>query len=595
MQYEQSGRNDSEPHLMSLENITTSEPSRFLPGEGRRHPCAEHNSRHSLDERTGGVCEGGMTGKDSGVSRETCSDIWLQGQPEASGASAAAPRETGGVRGGVGDVHSSDDVRERTTRAERRDGACPDADRSKEGYEDGGVMPIITSEKVRQLQRTLYRKAKGNPKWRAWSLYGELCRRDVLEEALRHIIANNGAPGVDGMSVRVLKGSRELREKFLSDLQSELKTKTYKSSPVRRVYIEKENGKMRPLGIPTVKDRVVQTAAIILLQPIFEADMHEHSYAYRPRRNARQAMDQIKSAILQGRTEILDADLSAYFDTIPHGRLMKLVARRVSDGTMLGLVKAWLRSPIVERDQDGTTRTLPNKQGTPQGGVISPLLANLYLNDLDHAVPERTQGQAVMVRYADDFVICCRPGTGEEIKARAQRWLKARGLKLNEEKTRLVNIRAKHASMNFLGFTLNWRTSRRTRRSYPHVEPSAKSQKRFREKVREVLNRQSLWRAPEEVVAKVNVKVRGWQGYYYYANSSAVFGKLQNWMNERLARWDWRKHACSRSLWEEHAPRKIAARYGLHQLPLTSQWKQPHKPPMNRTRKAGCGKTACPV
>lgn len=519
-----------------------------------------------------------MVGKDSGVSRETSTDIWLQGRPKASGASAATPRKTDGVGGGVGDVHSSDDPRERTTRGERRDGARPDAYRSKEGREDGGVMPIVTSEKVRDLQRTLYRKAKGEAKWRAWSLYGDLCRRDVLEEAMRHIIANNGAPGVDGLSISPLKASKELREKFLRDLQSELKAKTYKPSPVRRVYIEKENGKLRPLGIPTVKDRVVQTAAILLLQPIFEADMHKHSYAYRPRRNARQAMDQIQSAILTGRTEILDADLSAYFDSIPHVRLLKLVARRVSDGTMLRLVKAWLRSPIVESDKEGTTRTLPNKKGTPQGGVISPLLANLYLNDLDHAVPKGTQNQAVMVRYADDFVICCRPGKGEQIKARTQRWLQARGLKLNEEKTRLVNIRAKHATMNFLGFTLNWRTSRRTQRGYPHVEPSAKSQQRLREKVRKVLNSSTQWKASEEVVAEINVKVRGWQGYYHYANSSGVFNKLQNWMNKRLSRWDWRKHACSRSRWEEYDPRKLAARYGLHQLPLKAKRQIPTSP-----------------
>ena len=256
---------------------------------------------------------------------------------------------------------------------------------------------------------------------------------DMLEEALRHITANNGAPGVDGMSLSAFRESAELREKFLHDLQSELKAKCYQPSPVRRVLIPKGNGKMRPLGIPTVKDRVVQTAAVILLQPIFEADMSESSYAYRPRRNARQAMAQITSAILRGHTEILDADLSAYFDTIPHGRLMKLVACRVSDGTMLRLVKAWLRSPIVEGDNNGKTRSVPNKKGTPQGGVISPLLANLYLNDLDHAVPERTQNQAVMVRYADDFVICCRPGKGEQIQARTKRWLESRGLKLNQE------------------------------------------------------------------------------------------------------------------------------------------------------------------
>ena len=520
----------------------------------------------------GGVSEGGMTGKDSEVSQETSSDIWLQVQPQTPGTSVANPRKAGEVVGGVGAAHSSVDTREKTTREERRSSTRLDADRSKEGPEDGGVMPLLTSIKVRQLQRTLYRKAKGNPKWRAWSLYGDMCRIDVLEEALRHIIANNGAPGVDGISVSQFKDSAELREKFLSDLQAELKAKTYQPSPVRRVLIPKANGKTRPLGIPTVKDRVVQTAAVILLLPIFEADMHEHSYAYRPRRNARQAMDQIKSAILKGHTEILDADLSAYFDTIPHGRLMKLVARRVSDGTMLRLVKAWLRSPIVERDKDGTTRTLPNRKGTPQGGVISPLLANLYLNDLDHAVPQRTQGQAVMVRYADDFVICCRPGKAEAIQARTKRWLESRGLELNEAKTKRVNIRAKHASMNFLGFTLNYRTSPRTRRSYPHVEPSAKAQASLREKVSDVLNRSTTWKAPEDVVAELNAKIRGWKGYYHYANSSGVFGKMRRYVNERLSRWHWRKHACSGSIWEKHNPTELAERYRLYQLPLNANW-----------------------
>jgi group II intron reverse transcriptase/maturase len=395
---------------------------------------------------------------------------------------------------------------------------------------------------------------------------------DVLEEALRHIMANNGAPGVDGMRVGELKESEELRADFLSNLQSELKTKSYKPSAVRRVLIPKANGKMRPLGIPTVKDRVVQTAAVILLLPIFEVDMHERSYTYRPRRNARQAMDQIKSAIRRGHTEILDADLSAYFDTIPHGKLMKLVARRVSDGAMLRLVKAWLRSPIVERDKDGTTRTVPNKTGTPQGVVISPLLANLYLNDLDHAVPQRTQSQALMVRYADDFVILCRLGKGEQIRSRTKRWLESRGLKLNEEKTKLVNIRAQHAKMNFLGFSLNWRTSPRTRRGYVHVEPSEKAQANLREKVREALNRSSTWREPSEVVAELNVKIRGWKGYYYYANSSGVFGKMQKYANERLARWHWRKHACNGSLWADHKPSKIAEKYRLYQLPLKAAW-----------------------
>jgi RNA-directed DNA polymerase len=571
MRIEQSGRNDSEPHPMSLDSATTREPSPCRKGEGCQH-SRRPNSRYGVGERSGGVSEGGMTGKDSGVSREACDGIKLREQPQTPSASAAIPRKAGEATPGVGAAHSSVDTREKTTREEPRSSTCLDADRSKKGREDDGVMPVVTSEKVRHLQRTLYQKAKGNPKWRAWSLYGDLCRTDVLEEALWHIMANNGAPGVDGMSVSLLKENEELREKFLRDLQSELKAKCYQPSPVRRVLIPKANGKMRPLGIPTVKDRVVQTAALILLQPIFEADMHERSYAYRPRRNARQAMDQIRSAILRGHSEILDADLSAYFDTIPHGRLRKMVARRVSDGAILRLVKAWLRSPIVERDKDGTTRALPNKQGTPQGGVISPLLANLYLNDLDHAVPERTQNQAVMVRYADDFVICCRPGKGEQIQARTKRWLESRGLKLNEEKTKLVNIRAKHAKMNFLGFTINWRTSPRTGRGYPHVEPSAKSQASFREKVRAALNRSSTWREASEVVAELNVKIRGWQGYYHYANSSGVFGKLRDYANERLARWNWRKHACQGSLWKDHNPLELAQKYRLHQLPLKAAW-----------------------
>ncbi|MFN0076661.1 MAG: group II intron maturase-specific domain-containing protein, partial [Prosthecobacter sp.] len=193
---------------------------------------------------------------------------------------------------------------------------------------------------------------------------------------------------------------------------------------------------------------------------------------------------------------------------------------------------------------------------------------NLYLNDLDHAVPERTQNQAVMVRYADDFVICCRPGKGEQIQARAKRWLESRGLKLNEEKTKLVNIRAQHAKMNFLGFTINWRTSRRTRRNYPHVEPSAKSQASLREKVREVINRSTTWRGASEVVAELNVKIRSWKGYYYYANSSEVFGELNRYASARLARWHWRKHAGRGSLWKEHKPEELVKRYRLYQLPL---------------------------
>jgi RNA-directed DNA polymerase len=289
------------------------------------------------------------------------------------------------------------------------------------------------------LQRTLYRKAKAEPKYRFYSLYGEVCRRDILEQALVLVSRNGGSAGVDG--VELAESNREDRRgAWLDEVVAELKSQRYRPSPVRRVYLPKGGGKFRPLGIPTVKDRVVQAAAVIVLLPIFEADQHRQSYAYRPGRNAHQAIRAILSGLAGGRTEVIDADLSGYFDSIPHRQLLKLVARRVSDGTMLKLIRSWLRAPVQEADSaGGPPRRKRNRQGTPQGGVISPLLANLYLNRLDHEVNDRCECKPVMVRYADDFVILCRRGEGPGLMARLRQWLSRRGLTLNEAKTRLVD------------------------------------------------------------------------------------------------------------------------------------------------------------
>jgi group II intron reverse transcriptase/maturase len=376
---------------------------------------------------------------------------------------------------------------------------------------------------------------------------------------------------VDGVKVEDLAQDAGHRERWLARLEAELREKTYRASPVRRVYIPKADGKQRPLGIPTVRDRVVQTAVVLLLLPIFEADFHEKSYAYRPKRRAQQAIDAIKDALLSGRREVVDADLSGYFDTIPHAELMRLVKGRVSDGSILKLVKGWLRAPIVEEDpESGTKRTVKNRCGTPQGGVISPLLANLYLDGLDKAVNAGRQMKAVMVRYADDFVVLCRKGQGTEMHRRLKRWLENKGLKLNEKKTRIVDF--EQESFEFLGFRLSWRKAR-SGRSYPHCEPSAKSCGKLREAIREETTRSTLWKEPEEVVTRINRRVRGWIGYFHYANSGRVFVKMQGQLRERMRRWLWKKHAKTKAQYgEAYSNERLHDQYGLIRFPMHTQW-----------------------
>ena len=496
--------------------------------------------------------------------------------PTQTPGQGGTPVKPDGVGLEVGGVHSSAaeswvdlwtltaESRRQLKAAASRNAACSHTMQRSEGQGDGS-QEIQTPEKVRKLQRALYRKAKAQPQYRFWSLYGELSRSDLLEHALKLVARNGGAPGVDGQTIADITAREETRHQWLRELQKEIQDKTYRPAPVRRVYIPKSNGGKRPLGIPTVKDRVVQMAALLVVGPIFEADFHPNSYGFRPQCNAHQALNAIIEALRAGKLEVVDADLSKYFDTIPHTKLMRLIAKRTSDGSLLHLLRQWLDAPVVEEQTDGTRRVLPNRQGVPQGGVISPLLANVYLNALDWAVNDPTeQGQPVMVRYADDFVILCESGQGDKLHARLSRWLQARGLKLNEEKTRKVHSRS---AFNFLGFMIRWQPSQRSGRWYAHVEPSARSCQRLRDKVREHLNHWTLHRPIHETVQELNRMLRGWNQYFHYRNSSRVFGKVNWWVSDRMRRWLWRKHRCTKALWEAYPDELLYKQYGLWPLP----------------------------
>ncbi len=502
-------------------------------------------------------------------------------QPEAQ---AGSPGEAAGVGSEVGGVHSNDELSwldlwglAPETRAflkatARRDAACWHARQRSEGAGDGS-QEITTPEKLRKLQRALYRKAKAEPGYRFWSLYSELTRFNLLEHALRLVERNGGAAGVDGQTIESITATPENRQQWLEQLQRELQAQAYRPGPVRRVYIPKANGGQRPLGIPTVKDRVVQMVALQVLAPIFEADFHPNSYGFRPQRQAHQALDAIIQALRQGKLEVVDADLSKYFDTIPHRRLLKLAARRLSDGSILHLLRQWLDAPIVEEEPSGKRRVLPNRQGVPQGGVISPLLANLYLNALDWAVNDLPEsGHPVLVRYADDFVILCAPGQGADLVRRLRRWLEARGLQLNEEKTHLVHSQE---GFNFLGFSVRWQRSHKSGRWYAHIEPSAQSRLTLRDKVREQLNHWTLHRRIPEAVDDLNKLLRGWSGYFHYRQSTRVFSRTQDWLQHRLRRWLWRKHNCTTALWRDYPNELLHDHYGLWRLPLHTAWKAP--------------------
>ena len=403
------------------------------------------------------------------------------------------------------------------------------------------VMSLETPEKIRSLQRKLYCKAKAEPAFRFYVLYDKICREDVLGHAYALARANAGAPGVDGVTFDEIEASGV--EAWLAGLREDLVAKTYRPDAVRRVMIPKPGGGERPLGIPTIRDRVVQTAAKIVLEPVFEADFEDSAYGYRPRRSAIDAVKEAHRLLCRGYTDVVDADLSKYFDTIPHADLLKSVARRIVDRHVLWLIKLWLRAPVEERDGEGKRRMSGGKdttRGTPQGGVVSPLLSVIYMNRfLKHWCLTR-RGEAFrahVVSYADDFVILSRGHAAEALA-----WTKAvmtkLGLTLNEAKTSLKN--ARRESFDFLGYTLGPRHLPNGGRWYLAASPSKKSVQRLKAKISELLvpGNKGAW---DEVRARLNRILRGWSAYFSYgALASAyeavdrhVYARARNFLRQR--------------------------------------------------------------
>jgi RNA-directed DNA polymerase len=400
-------------------------------------------------------------------------------------------------------------------------------------------MSLTTLTSVQKLQMALHAKAKESPDFRFYALYDKVYRKDVLVYACKRCKANGGAAGVDNQTFEDIEQYGV--ERWLDELAQELKSRIYQPQPVRRVYIPKPDGKQRPLGIPTIRDRVVQTAAMSVFEPIFEADLQPEQYAYRADRSALDAVRQVHKLINTGHRKIVDADLSSYFDSIPHAELMRSVARRIVDGAMLHLIKMWLEAPVEEIDERGNQRrSMRNRdegRGTPQGAPISPLLSNLYMCRFVlgwKKLGYEERWSAYIVNYADDFVICCRTGA-EQALATMQKMMSKLKLTVNDSKTRVCSV--PEEKFDFLGYTFGQCYSPKTGRAYLGTVPARKRVQRICGEIREMTGRSTTSLDPVTTVTKLNRTMGGWANYFCLGPVSTAYRAVDGYATMRLRQW----------------------------------------------------------